>query len=259
MGPGGKSSSRIKSAFTLIELLVVIAIIAILAGLLLPALSKAKAKAGQTRCLSNLKQLSLGTMMYLDSHNQVFPACGSRGTYNFAVEDWIYWRLGRPAYPVQNSLIVVQVGSASSNLFRCPIDRNDTQRIRDTGAVGSDPGPFLYSYSMTSLGISGGQSRGMTSIRDNLGPWYPARLTSVKNPAKKIMLAEEQSVTAGLEASDPNRNIINDGRWVPSTGSGGDVLTSRHNKRANVGFADGHVQVVKWQFGDDPNNTDPAR
>ncbi len=70
------------------------------------------------------------------------------------------------------------------------------------------------------------------------------------------MLAEEQTVLRGPECSDPSRGVVVDGRYVPG---GSDTLTSRHNKRADVGFADGHVENVKWQFGDNLNNTDPNR
>jgi len=249
--------SRRRWAFTLIELLVVIAIIGILAAMLLPALAKAKARAGQAACYSNLRQLTLGTMIYLDTYNGVFPACASRSTYGFVVEDWIYWRLNRPAYPVKDSLIVAHIGSSSSNLFRCPLDRDDRQRLLETGPLGGDPGPYMFSYSMTSLGLNNNQSGGITSVRDgNGGRWYPYKQSAVRNPAKKLMLAEEQTVVSGPECADPNRNILNDGRFVPG---GSDVLTARHSKRANVGFADGHAQSVKWQAGDDLNNTDPAR
>jgi len=137
-------------------------------------------------------------MMYLDSNNGVFPACASRSTYGFQVDDWIYWRPTLPGYPIQNSLIVAHLGtgtssSNSSGLFRCPADVSNKDRdLTD---------PYMYSYTIVSYGLNNGQSPGISSIRDG-GGWHPFKQVSIRKPSKTLMIVEEQTVATGSEASD---------------------------------------------------------
>jgi prepilin-type processing-associated H-X9-DG protein/prepilin-type N-terminal cleavage/methylation domain-containing protein len=253
----------IRQAFSLVELLVVIAIIAILAALLLPALSAAKERAHATQCLNNQHQLGLGMQMYINGNSDVFPGLASKHN-GYHSGDWIYWRTNTALYPpVEKSPIIAQSGTVNRSMFRCPSDRDDTDRIAQLGPNDPD-GPYFYSYSFTGYGVSltefwgldGNHNFGMASAIT--GPPGSEKVdlfkeSWVRNPAAKIMLAEEPGSMSMKDTPYTNWIVAQDGRWMPDR----DALTIRHGGKANVAFTDGHVERVTWQFGTNFSNSRP--
>lgn len=120
-----RSASTVRAAFTLIELLVVIAIIAVLAGLLLPVMSKAKKAGRGTVCLSNLRQLGLGLQLYVQDNQNRLPF----------MRDAL---LGTNSVPATNAVplpapdaVLMRYTGGNSNVWRCPSDRLDV--FKQTG------------------------------------------------------------------------------------------------------------------------------
>ncbi len=232
--PGGRMG------FTLVELLVVIAIIGILAALLLPVLSKGRAKALQTGCLNNLRQLGMGFEMYRSDFQEAFPAPGSKSAYGPQPEDWIWWQFQRG---VQNSSIAKYVSDFNPDLFTCPAD-SAAKSLQSQGVLADDP--YRYSYSFTSYDLetqNGVQvNPGMSTIITVDRQVYPFRGPQVKNPSGKIMVVEE------------DRSTINDSRWTPAV----NPISTRHGPKGDVVFVDGHVEAVTPEFGTNQANSNPG-
>lgn len=124
---GHSAHSTRHSAFTLIELLVVIAIIAILASLLLPALSKAKAKALRAVCQSNLKQLAICWVMYVNENNDVMPpgACvGIPGDMTGVEPSWVVGNAIRDTSTTNLQRGLLYSYNKSVAIYRCPADKS---------------------------------------------------------------------------------------------------------------------------------------
>ena len=206
---------RITRDFTLVELLVVIAIIAILAGMLLPALNRAKETAYQIKCVGNQKQISLAAVSYMDDYNGFLRSAGTSGVSVNHVTEPANGKMGWNAALVYNKYLPY-----SLPLFRCPVN---SRFNRENNADAS----LWYSYGAFYAGDGYLKLKGSEFM---------------KAGASKVILVACSWVMDGNHGS-PIFRLNNSNTASTSAGR----VHLAHNKKANIAFADGHAESVAYQ------------